>query len=122
MPVTYRFEPGILIFTLVGAHAVEELGQAALAAVSDAEFRPGTGVLFDVRESGMTPQTGEIIRYVELISRMSAYFSPNYAILVTRTVHFGLGRMAAVYAARHGLTFGVFYDPEEVRVRLLQDA
>ena len=67
-------------------------------------------VLIDDRASNFNPDTPTLRRVVDLWSGLSAEVPSRIALLATREVHFGFGRMMHAFSENRPLQFAVFSD------------
>ena len=67
-------------------------------------------ILIDDRGSSFSPDTPSLRRMVDLWTGLSAAVSSRLALLVTRKVHFGFGRMVQAFSENRPLQFAVFSD------------
>ena len=67
-------------------------------------------VLIDDRGSSFSPDTATLRRIVDLWAGLSAEVPSRIALLATRKVHFGFGRMVHAFSENRPLQFAVFSD------------
>lgn len=69
MPVRWEIRGEILILTLVGQFANEEIEQAVEAAAADGRFRPGMRLLWDPRRSETAISSADLQWRIGLVTR-----------------------------------------------------
>lgn len=121
MGISYQIEDRILIVTLAGHYALAEVTETTQAILTDSAYQPGLLVMVDARLSEVLPATNEIPRRMKMIQELSAFFSPRYAVVVSRKVQYGIVRMLAAWAAPDTMEIRAFYRPEDARQWLLAD-
>lgn len=67
-------------------------------------------ILIDDRGSSFSPDTPSLRRMVDLWTGLSAAVPSRIALLVTRRVHFGLGRMVQAFSENRPFQFAVSSD------------
>jgi hypothetical protein len=99
MPVTYRFETGILVLTSDPAATFEEWQTAAEAALASPDFRPGMPLVHDSRLLTRVPGPPEVRRRIALVASLAKKNSiPKWAVVLAPGAPFGMGRMGEAYA------------------------
>ncbi len=93
-----------------------ELAPAVRALVEDGAWEPGFHALIDAREADLTEVTPDGLRTVAGV--VATYVHDvggdlKTAVVVSRDVVFGLGRMYEVYSEALPQTMQVFRDPQE---------
>jgi hypothetical protein len=108
MGLTYSSEGGLATVVGEGSFGVEEI--RATFSKLRAEFEPASRVriLIVDHASDFDPTHEEIQELVDVWAALFQDVSARIALLVERELHYGLGRMLAVYAESHGLPFRVF--------------
>ena len=99
---------------LVGRGELDfEICVTALRALAmDLRGEQGYGILVDVRETDYVSSSSEIRQYAALAQDADSLRGHRLAIVVTRTVQFGMGRMFATYLEMLGGQADVFRDEE----------
>jgi hypothetical protein len=114
MPVTYRIDQNIVQLTFEGENEPDAVIATFDRALLDPTSPPRFALLVDVRKS-----TSLASRATEDIIRVASHLGPHKdrvsrcAVLATEDVHFGLGRMGAVYSEAGGVMTNVFRDRDE---------
>jgi hypothetical protein len=71
MPVLWEIRGEVLILTLVGQFANEEIEQAVDAAATDGRFRPGMRLLWDPRRSQTAISSADLQWRIGLVTRFA---------------------------------------------------
>lgn len=99
MPVEYEVRPGVLIVRQSGETQTNEIYRMMGRALADPQLAEGSVLLWDGREATTVRTNQEIrdslVRFVATAERLG----PKIAILATRDVNYGMGRMFATYAS-----------------------
>jgi hypothetical protein len=114
MSVTYRINDDVVEITLNGTSAPDDVIQEFHKALEDDATPEEFVLLVDVRNSTSlaTRPTAEIIRVAEYLGPFQDRVK-RCAVLATEKVHFGLGRLGAVYSETAGVMTSVFRDKDE---------
>jgi crotonobetainyl-CoA:carnitine CoA-transferase CaiB-like acyl-CoA transferase len=116
MPTTYRIDDKaeIVYFLAIGTTTEEDWGETRSQISADPLYRPGMSVLVDAREHESLLSTAFIKRTTEdLKARFEPADVPRWAIVVTRRVAYGLGRMFALLAETGDIDVRVFRDIDD---------
>ncbi|HET9532466.1 MAG TPA: hypothetical protein VFQ92_19060 [Blastocatellia bacterium] len=122
MPLRYGFEDNLLHITGEDMFTFEELEQLFSAALADPRFVKGMRMLIDARDLRSNPKLEELRKRAELFASLKEHFTPGYALVVTDTLYYGLGRMFQVFAQTEGVEVKIFNDIDEARRYLAGDA
>jgi hypothetical protein len=114
---TYQIDEIRALITFQGDLDNEQIRQAYEEVTRDPSFRPGSQVLVDDLESSYDPSMAEAQSLVEIFSSFSDRIA-QFAIVVRKDVHFGLGRMVEVYCESQGVNLRIFRDVEDARAWL----
>jgi len=114
MPVTYRIEGDIAEMSFEGAFPLEDVFAAFHRMLEDPACPEQIRILLDVRKSATlaTRPTDEIIRVAEYVGPYKDRVL-RCAVVAAADVHYGLGRMGAVYSEAKGVMTRVFRDRAE---------
>ncbi|MCC6154887.1 MAG: hypothetical protein IT367_14065 [Candidatus Hydrogenedentes bacterium] len=119
MGITYVIQDDVIRFTTHGAvdfvDGLHEL-QCGFAEASDITAKDATRkwlLLFDVRESTESRTSGELRDIATLIASHRGLLRGRCAIIVSKPLYYGLGRMFAVFMESFGLTTAVLHSDEE---------
>lgn len=115
MPVRYSFTGNLIHMSLEGTYTPDDIIEMYRAALGDASFPENARFLLDVRKSlELAKRKPDDIRIVaEFFAEHSDRVSRRCAIVATEPVHFGLGRMGAVFAELSGAEVRVFSSYDE---------
>lgn len=120
MGIRHSFFDGMLKFVTVGSVEFAE-GLAVLhAGLEEARHRAkdapdGWGVLFDVRESTEDRSSNDMRGIAAELGKYADVLSKRAAILVSRPVYYGMGRMFGAFTEQFGIQVRVFYhEPDAV--------
>lgn len=112
MGVRYEIEGSIVRVTMDGHFDTADVLKVAAEALSDPSFVRGSNILIDFRESEVVATGEDIFKRVQFLSESGSTLGPSIALLVSRSVHYGLARMAELYGESQGLTMQVFTDED----------
>jgi hypothetical protein len=120
MPVSWEIRDQILIVTVIKDWSGGGPAAAIMQAMTDPSFKPGTSILFDVRESQMNPLTEEIRSRTKWIASLrSNGVSGRCAVVVgPRLLQYGLARQAEGFLKNQDIELKIFKD-FDVAVRWL---
>ena len=95
MPISWEIHDG-LVWVECGADSrVDEWRPVIEAVLKDPAYRAGMGLIYDVRRRVRVPETTEIQQTVSfLASRAHEIGRSRWAVVVSSTAGFGMGRMA----------------------------
>ena len=110
MPISWRISDGVVRITSIGEVPFEDWRAAVDAALSDANYRPGMGVVHDWRGLHETPSVQEIRARGEYGARLRA---TRWALVVQNDEAYGMGRMAEVFAE-------ILTEPPPVELRVFR--
>jgi hypothetical protein len=112
MGVRYELSSSLIHVTMDGHFDASEVLEVGREALSDSGLERGSNLLVDFRQSEEVATGEDIFRRIQLLSESRDILGPRIALLVTRSVHFGLARMAELYGESHGLTIHVFTEED----------
>jgi hypothetical protein len=109
MPVTWQFLDKIVVVTIVGCGG-DQSAEAIVEAMSDPQFKPGTAVLFDIRQATDDPSSAEINRRARRLSSLCARGLSSRCAVVIGTLchHLGRAGMATVHLDKQGMELQIF--------------
>jgi len=108
MPISWRISDGLVRITSIGEVYFGEWRAAVDAALSDAHYRPGMGVVHDWRGLHEAPSAQEIHARAEYGARLRAM---RWALVVQNEKAYGTGRLAE-------LLVGILAEPPSVELRV----
>ena len=111
---TYEIENDRALITFEGDLDNPQIRQAYEEVTSDPSFQPGSQVLVDDLESSYNPSMVEAQKLVAIFASFSDRIV-QFAIVVRKEVHFGLGRMVEVYCESQGVNLRIFRELEEAQ-------
>jgi len=114
---TYEIEDARTVITFRGDVDNPEIQEAYEEVTSDPSFQVGSQVLVDDLESNFNPSMDEAQKLVAIFSSFSDRIS-QFAIVVHKEVHFGLGRMIEVYCESQNVNLHIFREMEEAKTWL----
>lgn len=110
---TWSVDQGVLVLC-TGAHfTTADLVAAFMAGVKANPELTTVPVLFDNRGSAEAASPAEIRLRAERLAAYAEVTVPRLAVLVSDELHYGLGRVASIYAGLAGLSVAVFGDADE---------
>jgi hypothetical protein len=114
MPVTWEIRDRILVITIVG-YAGEEPRAVIMEAIASPQFRPGTSVLFDVRQSTDNSTSDELRSRAQWLATLQAKGMASRCAIVVgpKAFQYGLARMAATHVEFQGMQLEIFQDMDE---------
>jgi len=96
-----------------GAPTIAETEAAVLGLAADPAFRPGYGVLLDVRDMTYIPSWADAQAYQRLFAGLRTTYTGGIALLVRGTAPYGVARMLSVRLGFVGVQLGAFLEPGE---------
>lgn len=108
MGLAYSTDGDLVTVVSDGAFGMGEIRATFSRIRSDYEPGSRVRILIVDRASDFDPTREEVQDLVGMWSALFGDVSARIALLVERELHYGLGRMAAVYAERQELPFRVF--------------
>jgi len=93
-----------------GAPAITATEAAVLHLARDPAFRPGYGVLLDVREMSYIPSWADAQAYQRLFAGLRSTYTGGIALVVNGTAPYGVARMLSVMLGFVGVQLGAFTD------------
>ena len=116
MPVTTEIDTkaGVVVNTISGA-----LTRSTIHALDDVlrhpDFRPGMGIVWDVRGGAVEDLSSDDVRYIAEYgdSRIEERGRGRAAIVVSEDLAYGLGRMLEGYAGERSMEREIFRDFDE---------
>jgi len=119
MPVSWRYEYGLLVITSSAAYDLEEAKQSTAAGIADPRFQPGTAILFDSSASTAAIEPADIEERVAWLIQVSRRGVSRFAVVVGAETHrYGLARMLSTRLELAGVELGVFRSFEAARAWL----
>jgi len=115
MPCSYRIEGDLLYLLAEGHYELEDFEKLVHRALADPACPDPATLLVDARRAEVNPSTGDLRDSARFVGSLGRRIRPRLALVVERDLHFGLGRMFAAFAERHGLNLGAFRDLDEAR-------
>lgn len=114
MPVSSELQNGILLVTVVGDYANDELVGAITRGYKDPSFTATTPVLIDGRRSSAAPNSQDVQHISRrIVGQRPAGHTGKWAIITsTEPLRFGVGRMASLTMESMGVPVEVFTDPD----------
>jgi hypothetical protein len=91
-----------------GAPTMSETEAAVLHLARDPGFRPGYGVLLDVRDMSYIPSWADAQAYQRLFAGLRATYTGGLALVVSGTAPYGVARMMSVMFGFIGVQLGAF--------------
>ena len=110
VPVSWELRESLLVVTLSGAYRFAEGQRAVDEALARPEFRKGTCLLMDARESLANPPADEVRVRAEWLATLPARgLSPRMAVVTgAQLFRYGLTRMLSSYAEHKGVELATF--------------
>lgn len=115
MGVSYTILGDELLVAAVGAYGLEDLKRLLADVVADPRRTDRTRIIVDAREAGVNPPANELRQTADLLNNVKEILQPRCAVVVSGTLHYGLGRMLSLYAELHEIDLGVFRTLDEAR-------
>lgn len=101
------------------APEVDDFNQAANALIGHKDYRRGLALLVIDRGTEFNPTKEGIEQIVTLLAAHTQHFDRHIAIAVEKESHFGLVRLFAARAEKHGLVLMPFRQVDEARMWLM---
>ena len=120
MPIRHEVRGALLWIVVDGDYDEAELRAAWERAFADPAFQAGMPALIDSRKSLANPSRGRLLERAEFLASLRGRIGSRFAFLVGDALHFGLGRMLAVFAEQVGLEIQVFEDARRAEAWLLE--
>jgi hypothetical protein len=108
MGLSYSTEKELVTVVSDGSFGLGEIRATFSRIRSECEPASRVRILIVDQASDFDPTHEEVQEFVDLWGALFGDVSARIALVVKRELHYGLGRMAAVYAERHELPFRVF--------------
>ena len=96
-----------------GVMTLDEIEKAFIDALADPSFARGQGIIVDVTGSESDRTHDEIRQFAVFLGERRAEMGNRMAIVVSDSLHYGLGRMLSVYAEFQHLDVAVFRQFED---------
>ena len=115
MPVTHRFEGGVLHIHAAAQYEPAEIPRAFLAGLADPLCPRPVALLLDVSESEVlaTRNPDQIREVAQFLGPYAERIDGRCAVVTSGDSHFGMARMGAAYADLVGVEASVFRSPED---------
>lgn len=119
MPMSHSIEAGLVVIRVSGTVDNEDHRLCFDAMLADPEFHPGMGVLLFDTGGLYAPSSQEAQELVAIVSdfQKNRNMGP-FAVVVSGTFHWGVGRMLAAYALIDKTRFRVFRSEAAARAWL----
>lgn len=91
-----------------GVVTLDEIKEAFTEALADPSFRTGQGTIVDVTGSESDRTHEEVRQLAVFLAERRAELGHRVAIVVSKSLHYGLGRMLSAYAEIQHLNVEVF--------------
>ncbi len=110
MSYTWTIDPHRGRATVIGTGAptIVETEAAVLHLARDPAFRPGYGVLLDVRDMSYIPSWTDAQAYQRLFTGLRTTYTGGIALVVRGTAPYGVARMLSVMFGFIGVQLGAF--------------
>ena len=110
MSYTWTIDPHRGRATVIGTGAptIVETEAAVLQLAHDPAFRPGYGVLLDVRDMTYIPSWADAQAYQRLFTGLRTTYTGGIALVVRGTAPYGVARMLSVMFGFIGVQLGAF--------------
>ena len=108
MGLTYSIEKELITVIAEGSFSVGEVHAAFANIRSEFDGSTPLQILIVDHGSEFEPSREQIQQLVSGWGAIFRYVPVRIALLVDKDIHYGLGRMASVYAEQHDLPFEVF--------------
>jgi len=117
MPVSWRISKGIVFLESDEEAIFEEWRLSLEGALTSSDYRPGMGLVHDIRRMGRVPAAAEVLARVYFLARqMRIYGIKRWAIVATGGAAYGMGRIGEAIVddgPNAELQFRVFRDLAE---------
>ena len=112
MSYTWTIDPSRGRATVIGTGAptIIETEAAVLHLARDPAFRPGYGVLLDVRDMSYIPSWADAQAYQRLFAGLRTTYAGGLALVVRGTAPYGVARMLSVMFEFIGVQLGAFQE------------
>jgi len=96
-----------------GAPTIIETEAAVVHLARDPAFRPGYGVLLDVRDMTYIPSWADAQAYQRLFMDLRSTYTGGIALVVRGTAPYGVARMLSVMLGFIGVQLGAFTEADD---------
>ena len=111
----------IVCLTFPGKTDLAEILEIMRRLASDEQLGEGFGILADARTIDYLPSTQDVWAITELASELALFSQYPTAVVVSQTVHYGMGNMMAFITESQGLLVRPFYEVEQAKAWLRAD-
>ena len=117
LPVTYEFAGRLLIVRPEGEYPLGDILRVSQEALAGAACPAEPRYLLDVRASAsmLRATSGRIFAIADAFHELAPHVGGRCAVLTGSLLQYGLARMGAGFASRHGVEIHVFRDMGEAR-------
>lgn len=115
MSLSFDFEGCILCVTIDGGFSFEEAEQMRVDVLSDPNFVKGMRLLIDARKARGNPSSNKTRERAAYLASVSENISPGIALVVSKPLYYGLGRMFQIFASLYKVKIEIFMDIHEAR-------
>ena len=102
-----EFQGRRLAIVLDGEHDLAPLRRVLAEALDDPRFEAPMRIVIDASRSRANPPVSEIRDIIEYFLRIRDRFEPEWTVVVTDPLRYGLARMGSAFADAHGLSINV---------------
>ena len=110
----YEIDKDRVSMTFRGDVNNAQIRQAYEEVTNDPSFQSGSQVLVDDLESNYNPSIDDAQKLVAIFASFTDRIS-QFAVVVGKEVHFGLGRMVEVFCESHGVNLRIFRTRDEAQ-------
>jgi hypothetical protein len=116
MPYTFSFDPVSRVAWVFGSGPMDlaEALSAPQRLFAHADYRPGFGVLVDLREMEYEPAAGDVMAVARNLVKLRPLFQHRLAVVVRRS-HSVAAELVAAIATASGFPLRIFASVEEAR-------
>ncbi len=122
MGLTYSIEEELATMIAEGSFSLRDLNIAFSKIRSEFDGSTPVKILVVDHGSEFEPSRKEVQELAKGLGAIFRDFPVRIAVLVEKELHYGLGRMASVYAAQHDVSFDVFRHSLDAMQWLSKDA
>jgi hypothetical protein len=118
MPITFRNDTvkGIVYTTIEGSPSTDEIIGALETLLQSPEYCPGLRGVVDMRGSKLDSCAVDVRRIADVLIRYRDTIGPSRsAVVVSKTVTYGMTRMFQAYADQSSIEVELFHDIDAAR-------
>lgn len=110
MPVSYRFDSGIIVIEMIGEYPLDDIRKAVLDSLSDPACPANPRLIIDLTGSRIINERtpNEVRSVAGFVASLGDKFSNRIALVAPTNSKYGLMRMSSIGAEDKGIESGIF--------------